>query len=401
MYPATVAFPMNAVGAAHISMPVLCAATSAVAFRIQEGDVGGIREIYEHLGVAPEHYGEAVRQMSTAWSVSRWFAKPNDIALAIRPTESMVEEIVQELSTEDSVENGLPSQKISDEVSLADVDEAVEDDDPNEMAYCLKYVAVTSLYVGDIATAVAAMHRTWDFLPWNVRRLSAVDHMHLAACWAVLGDGERAVEHVNLVYTMFAGASPSKEETIHREAARAYAAMGAPKRAANAARSIRTPSHRFAAFMRVADDLRKLRGVNGAEAYFLNECFTIALEEGDFRARVYWMQKIVDAFVKRGMHDSARKVMEVMTDPSSNLDSLTAESEFAIDAMAWAAKTMKVLDYPLGRIIGFLTRGFLDEDHPSFTKDASGMELRRAQAEIVTHRWGDELEGIAREWANI
>lgn len=66
MMPTTIAFPIGMAGAAEISMPVLCAATSASAFAIQEGDADYVRAVYQHMGVKPEHYGEAARQMAVA-----------------------------------------------------------------------------------------------------------------------------------------------------------------------------------------------------------------------------------------------------------------------------------------------------------------------------------------------
>lgn len=309
--PAAVAFPIGAVGAAEISMPVLSAATSAVAFSIQEGDVRGIKSIFDFLEVPPEHYGKAVQQMGLAWSMSRWFAKPRDAALDVRPTEAMIDRVIEELDEMGDRDRSAVFPESRAAEYLIQSDELLESDDRAELIDFLDHAIGVSLEAGDIEASLAMVERAWRLMNLGTIFFSTQQHMRMAEYWARLGNAARSLGHTLIVSVGLGDRSVDlTRDDVLIASAMTYARIGSFDKAVAIAKGVREQERKFSAVVDISREMMRFRLIERAQSYLRAEGIRTAKAASEASVRREQLKRIARELEKHAHHASPEAVLD-------------------------------------------------------------------------------------------
>jgi hypothetical protein len=318
----TISFPLGVAGAAEVSMPLLCAATSASAFALQEGNADYIHSAYQHLGVKPEHYGQALRQMAVAWSVSRWFAKPCDVLEAVRPTEGMIEESIKNLTAMAAREGCSVFHDSFATFFRGETYALAEKEGMRAGLEYLEYSALLSFRAGDVEASLSLMNDMWELLQNMSADLSVASHLKFAELWVRMGDFDRAGEHIAFVGDEYIDGGDHGSPRMYAVAV--YRESGSFLRAALAAVAVTREKsvNRFLAHLSIAQEMLDRCTVEHAEAYIINVCFPAARRVQDAQIRVLQLWMLMDVLIGRGMEGVLKMVMDELIDPSANPESV-------------------------------------------------------------------------------
>lgn len=382
-----ICFPLGLQGGARVDAELACAVASEAAIRLQQEDVEGLENIYEHISLAPRLRAEATRQIGVAFSLSRLFRRDEDFRAALDPAPEAVERIAAHF---ERIARHAPSVERAQGLAPSYVHEAARmraQGHASSIASYLNMTASDALRAGDIAAALECL---------KLSRQSGVEiddpmlMIEFAGHWSRLGCHEQASLLMAGVFSGMRGAASLDDlDTLLIASARSYLRIGALDGAGILIETLNDGEIRFFMLIEKADALMKFRYAEEARHCLLNDCLQEARAVEDRTTRIGRFQAIIDTLIEYGLKDDATAILANITDHLSNRD------DGDRDRLVWAAKAMRNLDFPVADIVGWLSDGWLFEDHPDFRDDPTGIARRQSQAYFVRERWRGELDDIA------